>query len=185
MRRYDGLALGLMLVVGVLVGSQLRVGRDAAHAQDKKPVDVAKELAAIKGELPDQAHAMSDVSFHFANLWFAASKRNWELAEFYLSETRSHLHWAVRIKPVRKDPAGQDIRLTDILQGIENAQIKDLQAAIKAKDAAAFEKGYYTMLDAGCYACHKASGKAFLRLGIPRQPPEAIVRFEPGDDGSK
>ena len=29
------------------------------------------------GLLPDQSHAMVDVGYHFANLWFAADKENW------------------------------------------------------------------------------------------------------------
>ncbi len=42
----------------------------------------------------------------------AGQRQNWPLAQFYLDETRSHLKWAVRIIPVRKDPAGQDVDLT-------------------------------------------------------------------------
>jgi hypothetical protein len=45
-------------------------------------------------------------AYHFANLWFAGQKANWPLAEFYWSETRYHLRWAMRIVPVRKHPWG-------------------------------------------------------------------------------
>ena len=71
------------------------------------------EVERLKGLVPDQSHAMKDVGYHFANLWFAAEKKNWPLADFYASETRSHLRWAVRIIPVRKDPQGHEIRLAD------------------------------------------------------------------------
>lgn len=37
------------------------------------------EIEHLKGLVPDQAHAMEDVGYHFANLWFAAEKRNWPL----------------------------------------------------------------------------------------------------------
>jgi len=30
------------------------------------------------------------VGYHFANLWFAAEKQNWPLANYYLEEKRSH-----------------------------------------------------------------------------------------------
>ena len=77
---------------------------------------------------------MQDVSYHFSNLWFAGKHKNWDLANFYWSETRSHLHWAVRIIPVRKDNAGAEIKLVDILEGMENGPLKQLGEAIAAHD---------------------------------------------------
>jgi len=46
---------------------------------------------------------MADVGAHFTNLWFAGDHANWPLAQFCLDETKSHLRWAVRIIPKRKD----------------------------------------------------------------------------------
>ena len=34
------------------------------------------EIERLKGLVPDQAHAMKDVGYHFANLWFAGQKAN-------------------------------------------------------------------------------------------------------------
>jgi hypothetical protein len=69
------------------------------------------EIEQLKGRTPDQSHVMKDVGYHFANLWFAGQQQNWPLATFYLTETRSHLKWAVRIIPVRKTQAGEiDLR---------------------------------------------------------------------------
>ena len=45
---------------------------------------------------------MEDVDCYFSKRWFAAQKQNWPLANFYVAETKSHLEWAVRIRPVRK-----------------------------------------------------------------------------------
>lgn len=150
-----------------------------------KSADPTNEIAALraeieqlKGKVPDQSHAMKDVGYHFANLWFAAQKTNWPLAEFYWSETRSHLRWAVRIIPVRKDPQGNEIRLTDILDPIDKTSLQQVGEAIKAKDSAKFVETYKQMLDS-CYACHLASGKQFLRLQIPQRPEARIIRFEP------
>lgn len=44
--------------------------------------DLMKEIEALKRLLPDQAHGMADVDYHFANLWFAAHNENWPLAIF-------------------------------------------------------------------------------------------------------
>lgn len=139
---------------------------------------IAAEMEKIKGKLPDQAHAMQDVGYHFSNLWFAGQKKNWDLANFYWSETRSHLRWAVRIIPKRKDAAGREVDLEAILQAFENTPLKQLQESIVAKDLAAFEAKYRLTME-NCYACHKASDKPFIRPQIPTQPETPIINFDP------
>jgi len=140
--------------------------------------DLRAEIEAIKTKLPDQSHAMQDVSYHFSNLWFAAQKENWPLAEFYNNETRSHLHWAVRIIPKRKDSAGQVIDLEAILQAFENTPWSQLRDAIAAKDKPRFDKAYRYTLET-CYACHKAADKPFIRPQIPVRPETPIINFDP------
>ena len=143
----------------------------AAHAQNvKKLPDIAAlaaEIETIKGKLPDQSHAMQDVSYHFSNLWFAGQKENWDLANFYSSETRSHLHWAVRIIPKRKDSAGKEVDLVAILEAWENSPWKELDLSIKAKDKTRFEAAYRFTLET-CYACHKAADKPLSTRRFPR-----------------
>src|ERR1019366_856753 len=69
------------------------------------------EIEALKSLVPSQSHAMADVDYHFSNLWFAAQSANWPLSDFYLNETKSHLNWAARIRPVRKLSMGQEFDL--------------------------------------------------------------------------
>src|SRR5215211_4607466 len=92
------------------------------------------EVERLKAMAPDQSHVMADVGYHYANLWFAARAGNWPLAEFYVSETKSHLRWAVRIIPVRKDAAGHDVDLRSILDPNETSSLKDVQDAVTATD---------------------------------------------------
>jgi hypothetical protein len=136
------------------------------------------QLDRVKGMVPDQAHAMSDVGYQFGNLWFAGEKRNWPLAKFCLDETRSHLRWAVRIIPVRKTPAGEDLDLKGILDALESSVMSDLYKVIEAHDSARFEAAYKRTLE-GCYSCHKASGKPFIRPQVPTAPPASILNFDP------
>ena len=138
----------LMLLCGACLGALIHVATSAvvhpAHAQATQPIadlpTLAADVATLKDKATDQSHVMQDVSYHFSNLWFAGQHENWELANFYWSETRSHLHWAVRVIPKRKDNAGQEVDLIAILQGFENGPLKQLQEAIAAHDPAAFEK---------------------------------------------
>jgi hypothetical protein len=96
---------------------------------------------------------MIDVDYHFSNLWFAAQNANWPLAAFYLNETKSHLNWAVRIRPVRNISGGGEFTLQPMLQGIEESGLAKLKSAIDAKDAKPFEAAYrQTMAE-----CHAAT----------------------------
>lgn len=151
----------------------------SAHAQPvSTEPSLAAEIAEIKGKLPSQSHTMQDVSYHFANLWFAGQNENWDLAEFYWDETRSHLRWAVRVIPVRKDNAGNDVNLGEILQGFENGPLNQLHLAIASHDTAAFDKAYRFSIET-CYGCHKASDKPYLRLQIPAAPESPLINFDP------
>jgi hypothetical protein len=186
----QSLAVCGMLLLGALLGGVLPTILGHWHLPNAQAQDAQKsanlsalaaEIEAIKGKLPDQAHAMQDVGYHYSNLWFAGQKEHWELANFYWLETRSHLRWAVRIIPIRKDNSGREIDLPAILQAFENTPFKQLEDAIKAKDKTEFEEAYrYTMET--CYACHKASDKPFIRLQIPTQPETPIINFDPKAD---
>jgi len=175
------LALGLALgIVGHWIASEWAPTIHAADAtpQTHATVDTLEtELATIKGKLPDQSHAMKDVGYHFANLWFAGQKENWPLAKFYLDETRSNLRWAVRIIPVRKVRAG-DLELKGILDAVDNTLLSEVQKAIEVKDRMKFTNAYKRTLE-GCYSCHKAAEKPYLRPQIPERPETAIINFDP------
>lgn len=176
--------LAVTFFAGVTVGA-ICFSQSVFSALAQQPAQPKPDLAALHAEVerlkqvvPDQAHAMQDVDYHFTNLWFSANQSNWPLAQFYFGETRSHLRWAVRIIPIRKDNAGKEIKLQDILQAVENSPLKDLEEAIKAKDREKFVAAYeFTMT--GCYSCHKAADKPYLRPRIPDHPASAMMNFDP------
>lgn len=123
---------------------------------------------------------MEDVGYHFANLWFAAGQKNWPLADFYLAETRSHLRWAVRIRPVRQTKAGE-VDLQGILDAVDNTEgvmLSAIKSAIEQKDHTAFTNAYRQTIE-GCYACHTASEKPFIRPQIPTALAEHIINLDP------
>lgn len=136
--------------------------------------DVDRALAAM----PGQSHAMVDVGHHFSNLWFAGESANWDLAKFLAHETRSHLRWSIRMKPVRKDSKGKDVDMKKLLQTLEDKELNALDEAIAAKDTNAFERTYGAALT-GCYECHKAVAMPFLRMQVPVTAQSEILNFEP------
>jgi hypothetical protein len=140
--------------------------------------DLELRVKALEDLLPSQSHMMADVGDHFTNLWFAGEAENWPLADFYLAESRSHLHWAVRRIPIRKDAQGRDVNLVNILQAFENGQLTPLKGTIDGKNKAGFEKLYEESLSV-CYSCHTAASKPYLRPQIPKEPVSRIMNFDP------
>jgi hypothetical protein len=198
MKRLTDFHPGVLLAFGVgaglllgnsLTGSQSNPFVTQAQAQPKpepKPgtVDAQQlDLQRLSERVPDQAHVMVDVGYHFANLWFAADKENWPLANYYLGETRSHLKWAVRIHPVRKVSSGAEVNLNGILEAVDSGLLADVARAITNKDAVKFKAAYQQTLQ-GCYACHTACEKPYLHPQVPTATDAPIISFDPNNTES-
>jgi len=135
------------------------------------------DVARLKTNAPSQSHTMSDVGYHWTNLWFAAEKKNWPLAMFYFDEARQHILWTIRLRPVRKGPDGKDVNLLPIFESIDTSAFKAVADAIQAQNSTAFSAAYRETLQA-CYGCHKASGKPYLRPMVPTEPGQSIINVD-------
>lgn len=162
------------------VAAAFCVSMPGAALSQENPGDEQSEIAALKaeieqlkGQLPSQSHTMADVEYHFTNLWFAGKSGDWPLAMFYLNETRSHLNWTVRVRPVRRTSYGE-VDLRPILKGMEESSLAEIKAAIDAEDPAAFETAYHGMLTQ-CYACHQAAEKPYLKPHVPDAPASHLI----------
>ncbi len=131
--------VGFMVVATILSRNRGMSSYAADAPAGSKPDEIAAlkgEVARLKGMVTDQSHVMADVGYHYTNLWFAGQNENWPLAQFYLDETRSHLKWAVRIIPIRKDREQREVDLGAILDAMEQTSLKDLDQSVKSKDKA-------------------------------------------------
>lgn len=135
------------------------------------------DVAHLKEIAPGQSLAMTQVAYNFSNLWFAAHAGNWPLAQFYYGDARGRLRWALRMTPVRKTSTG-DLPLQPLLDALEKGPYAELGDALAAKDIKKIEAAYRATLD-GCYACHVASEKPYLRLQVPKAPAEPMIDFAP------
>src|SRR5689334_24822304 len=93
----------LPAVIGALIGGgavayvhrndvTAAAGARAAGAVDeggaKDNLDgLRSDVARLKTNAPSQSHSMSDVGYHWTNLWFAGEKKNWPLAQFDFEES--------------------------------------------------------------------------------------------------
>ena len=179
--------LGTSLAVLTVVPGRMRLASPGVQAQN--PVepkgaasttavdDLRAEIKKLQALAPDQAAIMTHVAYHWSNLWFAIEKENWPLAEFYLSETRANLKWAVRSRPFRKTAAGE-INLGAIAEALDNTEFTQMKAAIGKKDHDRCIKLYDKALQ-GCYTCHKASEKPYLVPQRPKSPEVGVINFDP------
>jgi cytochrome c553 len=154
-------------------------GGAAGDARATDDLDTLRaDVARLKANAPSQSHTMSDVGYHWTNLWFAGEKKNWPLATFNFEETRQHILWTIRLRPVRKGADGKDVSLVPIFEGIDTSAFKAMADAIQQQDAQMFAAAYRMSLEA-CYGCHKASGKPYLRPMIPTAPAQTILNVDP------
>lgn len=153
----------------------LRAADEGGAKDDLKALRA--DVARLKTNAPSQSHTMSDVGYHWTNLWFAGEKQNWPLAMFYFEEARQHILWTIQLRPVRKGPDGNDVNLMPIFEGIDTSAFKAVADAIQAGNSAAFAAAYRETLQA-CYGCHKASGKAYLRPMVPTAPGQSIINVD-------
>jgi hypothetical protein len=152
--------------------------RSVDDARGQGDLDALRaDVARLKANAPSQSHTMSDVGYHWTNLWFAGEKKNWPLAMFYFDESREHILWTIRLRPVRKGPDGKDVNLVPIFESIDTSAFKAVADSIREQDSAAFSAAYRMMLEA-CYSCHKASGKPYLRPVVPTVPAQSIINFD-------
>ena len=154
------------------------VAQTGGKTGDVDSTKLQADVAHLKDIVPGQSHAMIDVGYHMVNLWFAVQKRNWPFAAFELDETRNRIRWTIRINPVRKDAEGKEVDLKGIFDGIDQSSMPILKRAVEKKDSAAFVVAHKQMLES-CYACHKASGKPYLRPMIPTARLQTIINDDP------
>jgi hypothetical protein len=157
-------------------GSSAVTAVDAGAARDNLDA-LRADVARLKTNAPSQSHTMSDVGYHWTNLWFAAEKKNWPLAQFYFEESRAHILWTIQLRPVRKAPDGGDVNLVPIFESIDSSAFKAVADAIQTQNSGAFAAAYRETLQA-CYGCHKTSGKPYLRPMVPTEPGQSIINSD-------
>ena len=67
---------------------------------------------------------------------------------------------------------------TDVVGKRPDSTLATLKQTVEKKDGAAFTMAYKQMIES-CYACHKSSGKPYLRPMIPTVTPQPIINYDP------
>lgn len=132
------------------------------QVQNSPSVDATKKLVADKFTTfekgvplwdiqPGTAPRMREFTESFNLMWFAGQAQNWEFAGFEVYRVGEEVKGILVTRPGR----------AAALNEWANPNLKALEAAVKAKDKAAFTAAYDNAI-AGCNACHaKSQGGGF------------------------
>ena len=71
-----------------------------------------------------------------------------------------------------------EVDLRGLLEAVDHGGLSEIEKAIAERNPERFTGGYRRTLE-GCYSCHKASEKPYLRPRIPDQPEARIINFDP------
>jgi hypothetical protein len=173
------------LVLGAVIGGMgvefwltRSVQRPDAQAAAAPTGATAADVAFVKSVVPTQSHTMTQVGYHWSNLWFAVQKKNWPLARFFFDEARQDIRWTILIRPVRQKSDGTSLDVKGIFAAMDISAFATVQLAIEDENEAEFVGAYKAALEA-CHSCHVASEKPYLKPVIPTSPPTTLIDFNP------
>jgi hypothetical protein len=138
--------------------------------------NIQARLAHLEAITPSVAQTMLSIQSHFAKLHYAAEARNWGLANFERGEIEEDLDTVAAMKPEENG-----VSLVGIISAFTNTVTGPMAAmndAIAVSDRQLFRKAYQdTALM--CNACHQATGRPFIFITVPTNPPVFSQRWEP------
>ena len=106
-------------------------------------------------------------------LGLAGNARNWPYAAYELDELAETLADVGKLVPTH-----DNIPIPEMIASTVKPPMAALDAAIKAKDAAAFTKAY-AGLTAACNACHQSANHPMIVIQIPTTSPYPDQDFHP------
>ena len=141
--------------------------------------NVEARLAHLEAITPDVGQMMQGIQLHFAKLHYAAEARNWDLARFEREEIQEDLETVAAMKP-----QDNGVNLLGIISAFTNSvsgPMAQMNDAIAVSDRQLFRKSYQDMT-AMCNACHQATGRPFIFITTPTNPPVFNQRWEPASN---
>jgi len=183
------LALGIAIVAIIAAGwsarqtAQLQARIDSMNTAVPAPQPAAAQqgtniearLAHLETITPDVGQVMQGIQSHFAKLHYAAEARNWDLVRFEREEIQEDLETVAAMKPQENG-----VNLVGIISAFTNSvsgPMAQMNDAIAVSDRQLFRKSYQDMT-AMCNACHQATGRPFIFITTPTNPPVFNQRWE-------
>jgi hypothetical protein len=120
-------------------------------------------LDQIAEQMPGMARLMVEISDRYWIMYYAAKGGAWDLARHEFGELRKTMQQAGVVRPKYAEP----------LAGFIAEKLKPLEAAIRAKDWAAFEAQFRDTADAA-NEMHVEFGYNYIVWQLPDEPPKHL-----------
>ena len=143
------------------------------HAREQPSEALEPRIKKIESATPGLGDVMCGIQFHFAKLHFAAEGRNWDLARFEQGEVEEGLEKIALLRPQENG-----VNLSGIADAFKQTQLEALKDAIEMKDRSMFRDAYQQSI-LMCNTCHQSSGRPFLVITTPTNPPVTNQRWDP------
>ncbi len=137
------------------------------------PTNLAQRLLKLETAMPDAGLIMLGIQSHFSKLYFAAEARNWDLARFERLEIEEDLTTVAALHPEEKG-----VNLAGVIGAFKETQLAALKDAIEVSDHPLFRKAYQDCI-VMCNACHQSTGRPFIVITVPTNPPVFNQQWEP------
>ena len=172
-----GLILSLVAVgwcIGKIRLLQAQIDHPSGVRTDPDP-----RLKKLESAVPSPGLFMSAVQLHFAKLHFAAEARNWDLARFERGEMLENLEVVAALVPEE-----HGVGIAGMIDAFKNTQLAALKEAIDLKDRGLFREAYRDSM-LMCNACHQATGRSFIVITLPTNPPVSNQQWALPSDPAK
>jgi hypothetical protein len=147
-----------------------------------QPTNIEQRLSKLEAVTPDVGQTMLSIQFHFAKLYYAAEARNWDLARFEREEIVEDLDTVAALKPEENG-----VSLVGIIGAFTNSlsgPLSLMKDAMDVSDRPLFRKAYQDSM-LMCNTCHQSTGRPFIVITTPTNPPVFNQRWEPAIYGAK
>lgn len=122
---------------------------------------------------PDLADIMAGAQLRHFKLSYAGTLKNWPLAQYEVGQMRKNFASAAKFYPEY-----DKVPVEKLLTQYSAPALDRVEAAIKAKDQAAFHAAFVDLTQA-CNSCHQAAGLSFVKIRVPVASPFSNQLFEP------
>jgi len=161
------------------LAAELRPHQLKSESLASQSTNLEQRLKKLEATAPSPGLFMSAIQVHFAKLYFAGEARNWELAGFERGEILEHLEVVAALRPEERG-----VSITGIMDAFKNTPLVALKDAIEMKDRSLFREAYRESMIM-CNACHQATGRPFITITMPTNPPISNQRWELPSEGGK
>jgi hypothetical protein len=133
--------------------------------------DVELRVKKLETAAPGVGTLMLEVQLHFAKLYFAGEARNWDLATFERNQIEELVEKAAILRPVENG-----VKLDEVINTFKQTPFSAVKDAIEVKDRNLVRQAYNDSM-AMCNACHQATGRPFIAIVTPTNPPVSNQRW--------